>query len=105
MLAGGVLLRLDITPVSFQSQGWDKRRSETVPEVRVGVNELYLAYEFGFFLRMMPYMEPGLIKRDMDELLKILKKHIDEAMSIQVLSSNFCKLVCLYDFIKNSNRF
>lgn len=58
-----------------------------------------------FFLRMMPYMEPGLIKRDMDELLKILKKHIDEAMSIQVLSSNFCKLVCLYDFIKNSNRF
>lgn len=54
---------------------------------------------------MMPYMEPGLIKRDMDELLKILKKHIDEAMSIQVLSSNFCKLVCLYDFIKNSNRF
>lgn len=49
-------------------------------------------------------MEPGLIKRDIDELLKILKKHIDEAMSIQALSSNFCRLVCVYDYIKNSNR-
>ncbi|HGX7257553.1 TPA: hypothetical protein ACJH7S_004510, partial [Shigella flexneri] len=94
-LSGGVLSRLNITPISFQSQGWDKRRSETVPEVKVGVNELYLAYDFSFFLRMMPYMEPGLIKRDMGELLKILKKHIDEAMNTQVLSSNFCKLVCI----------
>jgi len=68
------------------------------------VNELYLAYDFGFFLRMMPYMEPGLIKRDIEELLKILKKHIDEAMSAQTLSSNFCRLVCVYDYIKNSNR-
>ena len=73
-LSGGVLSRLNITPVSFQSQGWDKRRSENVPEVRVGVNELYLAYDFSFFLRMIPYMELGLIKRDMGELLKILKK-------------------------------
>ncbi|WP_252867406.1 SIR2 family protein [Pantoea sp. AV62] len=104
-LSGGVLSRFDIAPENFQSQGWDKRRSDSIPEVRVGVNELYLAYDFNFFLRMMPYMEPGLIKRDMDELLKILKKHIDEAMSIQTLSSNFCRLVCLYDFIKNSNRF
>ena len=86
-LSGGVLSRLNITPVSFQSQGWDKRRSENIPEVRVGVNELYLAYDFGFFLRMMPYMEPGLIKRDIDELLKILKKHIDE-YSAKYLSLN-----------------
>lgn len=48
-LSGGVLSRLKITPISFQSQGWDKRRSETVPEVKVGVNELYLAYDFSFF--------------------------------------------------------
>ncbi|HFR6060596.1 TPA: hypothetical protein ACHXH8_004569, partial [Shigella dysenteriae] len=48
-LSGGVLSRLNITPISFQSQGWDKRRSETVPEVKVGVNELYLAYDFTFF--------------------------------------------------------
>ncbi len=54
---------------------------------------------------MMPYMEPGLIKRDMGELLKILKKYIDEAMNTQVLSSNFCKLVCIYDYIKNSHRY
>ncbi|WP_368381776.1 hypothetical protein, partial [Shigella dysenteriae] len=51
------------------------------------------------------YLEPGLIKRDMGELLKILKKHIDEAMNTQVLSSNFCKLVCIYDYIKNSHRY
>ena len=104
-LSGGVLSRLKITPISFQSQGWDKRRSETVPEVKAGVNQLYLAYDFSFFLRMIPYMELGLIKRDMGELLKILKKHIDEAMNTQVLSSNFCKLVCIYDYIKNSHRY
>lgn len=52
----------------------------------------------------MPYMEARLIKHDLDELVKILEKHIDEAMSIQTLSSNFCRLVCVYDYIKNSNR-
>jgi hypothetical protein len=104
-LPNGIFIRYNITFEKFQSQGWTKRRSESVSEVRVGVNELYLNYDFGFFLRMMPFMEPGLIKRDMEHLLKILKKHIDEAMSIQTLSSDFCKLVCIYDFIKNSNKF
>lgn len=104
-LVEGVLSRFDINPENFQSQGGDKQRSENIPAVKVGVNELYIAHDFGLFLRMMPYMDTGLIKRDLDELLKILKKHIDNAMSTPSLSSNFCKLVCLYDFVKNSNRY
>ncbi|GAB7228805.1 SIR2 family protein [Vibrio rotiferianus] len=104
-LVEGVSSRFDIEPISFQSQGGDKRRSMNIPEVKVGVNELYYATDFGLFLRMLPYVDFGLIKRDLDDLLKILKKHIDEALSASSMSSSFCKVVCVYDFVKNSNRF
>ncbi|EIQ15434.1 putative IS1 encoded protein [Shigella flexneri K-315] len=57
------------------------------------------------YTKSVSWQHYRLIKRDMGELLKILKKHIDEAMNTQVLSSNFCKLVCIYDYIKNSHRY
>ncbi|MEZ9489084.1 SIR2 family protein [Vibrio breoganii] len=104
-LAEGVLSRFDVDVDSFRSKGGDLGRSERIDEVKVGVNELYNHNEFGLFLRMMPYMDTGLIRRDLDELLKILKKHIDEALSSSSLSSNFCKVVCLYDYVKNSNSY
>ena len=103
-LAEGVISRFDSNADSFRSKGGDLRRSERIDEIKVGVNDLYNQHEFGLFLRMMPYMDTGLIRRDLDDLLEILKKHIDEAISISSLSSNFCKLVCLYDYVKNSNR-
>ncbi|WP_194090680.1 SIR2 family protein [Vibrio hibernica] len=102
-LKGGVANRFDSDINSFRSQGGDLGRSQRIEEVKIGVNELYNKYEFGLFLRMMPYMDVGLIRRDLDELLKILKKHIDDALSQSSLSSSFCKVVCLYDYVKNSN--
>ncbi|EHJ9980395.1 SIR2 family protein [Vibrio parahaemolyticus] len=104
-LTEGVSSRFDIQAVNFQSQGGDKNRSTNIPEIKVGVNELYYATDFGLFLRMLPYVDFGLIKRDLEDLLKILKKHIDGALALSSTSSNFCKAVCIYDFVKNSNRY
>lgn len=101
-LAEGVAVKFNVKEVDFHSQGGDKKRSENIPEVKVGVNELY-KYDFGLFLRMLPYMDFLLIKRDLDDLLRILKKHIDEALTSSH-SSCFCKVVCVYDYVKNSNR-
>lgn len=80
-LAASVLAKFNIDADQFKSQGGDLRRSVNIPEIKVGINELYIRHDFGLFLRMMPYMDTGLIKRDLEELLKILKKHIDEALS------------------------
>lgn len=101
----GVESRFNIQNTDFQSKGANKRRSINISELKIGVNELYRYGEFSFFLRMLPYMEFNLIKRDSEELLKILKKHIDEALMTQSISSDFCKVVCIFDYIKNSNRF
>lgn len=103
-LSGGVLQRFNISPLDFQSKGAEKNRSDNIPEVKIGVNELYFKYDFALFLRMLPYIDFGLIKRDLDDLLKILKKHFDEALVTPSISSNFCKVVCIYDYVKNSNR-
>ncbi|EPU2896458.1 SIR2 family protein [Vibrio vulnificus] len=103
-LAEGVMNRFGQQPDSFRSKGGDEKRATNIPEVKIGVNDLYNNYDFGLFLRMLPHMEFGLIKRDLDDLIKILKKHIDEAISTPSQSSNFCKVVCLYDYVKNSKR-
>lgn len=103
-LSGGVVGRFDTDFESFRSQGGDLNRSQRIEEVKIGINELYQHHDFGLFLRMVPYMDAGLIRRDLNELLKILKKHIDDALSQSSLSSNFCKVVCIYDYVKNSNR-
>ncbi|MFA0438431.1 hypothetical protein BCU70_13115 [Vibrio sp. 10N.286.49.C2] len=99
----GVLGRFDVDENAFRSAGGEARRAESIAALRVGVNELYKE-DFGLFIRMVPFMDVGLLKRDSDDLLKILKKHIDEALATS-LSSGFCKVVCLYDLIKNSNRY
>lgn len=102
-IVDSVANKFNIEDDSFQSQGGDKKRSENIPEIKIGINELYKK-DFGLFLRMLPYMDFGLIKRDIDDLLKILKKHIDEALITSSVSSSFCKVVCVYDYVKNSNR-
>lgn len=101
----GVENRFNINNLDFQSKGANKRRSNNIPEIKIGINELYRYGDFGFFLRMLPYMDFNLIKRDSEELLKILKKHIDEALINKSVSSDFCKVVCVFDYIENSNRF
>jgi len=77
------------------------RRSKTVPEVIVGINELYQRQGFELFVRMVPYMEPSLIKDGLEDLCEILKKHVDTSSK----HSGFFKLVCFYDVVKNSNRY
>jgi hypothetical protein len=104
-LSENVATKFGIQVKDFQSQGSDKRRAGSIPEINIGVNELYQWGDFGLFLRMLPYMDFNLIKQDLDVLLKILKKHIDEALTTKNISSNFCKVVCIYDYVKNSNRF
>lgn len=104
-LSDSVQAKYDQQPSDFRSTGNDVKRSKSVLEIKIGINELYHKHDFGLFLRMLPYMDFGLIKRDEDDLLKILKKHIDVALITSGLSSNFCKVVCIYDFVKNSNRY
>lgn len=104
-LSEGVFTKFDIQPSNFRSGGGDLKRSQSIPEVKIGVNELYNKNDFGLFLRMLPFMDFGLIKRDLDDLLKILKKHIDESLTTSGISSTFCKVVCVYDYVKNSNKF
>lgn len=82
------------------NQGSELRRSRTVPEVTIGINELYQRQEFGLFSRMVPYMNPQLIKSGLPDLFEILRKHADT-----VNNSNFYRLVCFYDLIKYSNRY
>ncbi len=43
-------------------KGGDVKRAANIPEVKIGVNELYNNYDFGLFLRMIPFMDFGLIK-------------------------------------------
>lgn len=97
-LCPGAALRFSWDMDQYRSKGYELRRSKTVPQVLVGINELY---ECGFelFLRMTPYMDPALIKQGQQDLFEILKKHADND------SSNFAKLVCIYDLIKNSKRY
>lgn len=53
---------------------------------------------------MLPYMPEELLLRDRDDLLDILKKHVD-VETAKSSSSNFVRVVCIYDFLKNSNRY
>ncbi|WP_439840331.1 SIR2 family protein [Aeromonas veronii] len=104
--SNGVKARFHIDESSFRSSGGDSKRAEKYSEIKIGINELYNSdNDFGVFLRMVPFMDFGLIKRDINDLLKILKKHFDDALLMPSISSNFCKLVCIFDFVKNSNRF
>lgn len=104
-LEGGVLSRFNINEDSFRSKGNERKRAANQHEIKIGINSLYNGgNDFPLFLRMVPFMDFGLIKRDINDLLQILKKHFDDALATQSMSSNFCKVVCIYDYIKNSNR-
>ena len=83
------------------NQGTELRRSKTVPEVTIGINELYHKQGFELFVRMVPYMDPQLIKSGLPDLIEILRKHVDSSHA----SSGFARLVCLYDLVKYSNRY
>ena len=52
------------------------------------------------FLAMLPYMNPELIKNELSKLLEILKNEFNDE-----LNTHFVKAVCVYDFIKYSNKF
>lgn len=83
------------------NKGTELRRSKTVPEVTIGINELYHKQGFELFVRMVPYMDPQLIKSGLSDLIEILRKHVDTSHA----SSGFARLVCLYDLVKYSNRY
>ena len=52
------------------------------------------------FFAILPYMNTDLIRNELDFLLKILRDEFDSE-----LKTHFVKAVCVYDFIKYSNKF
>nr|WP_180202070.1 SIR2 family protein [Pseudomonas sp. SbOxS1]NYU01377.1 hypothetical protein [Pseudomonas sp. SbOxS1] len=100
-LCEGAIIRYKLTIDDYRSKGYELRRSKTIPQLKTSVNELYKELQFNLFLRMLPYMEPALIKVGQQDLFEILKKHADTSHQV----SDFAKAVCLYDFIKNSGKF
>lgn len=99
-LCPGAKLRFE-SNLFDQTSNWEQKRSKTVPEVIIGINELYQRQGFELFVRMVPYMDPALIKSGLGDLCEILKKHVDTSSK----HSGFFKLVCFYDLVKNSNRY
>lgn len=100
-LCEGAITRYNLTIEDYRSKGYELRRSKTIPQLLSSVNELYKDLQFNLFLRMLPYMDPSLLKAGQQDLFEILKKHAD----ISHQTSDFAKAVCLYDLIKNSGRF
>lgn len=100
-LCEGAVMRYNLTIDNYRSTGYELRRSKSIPQLSESVNNLYKELQFNLFLRMLPYMEPSLIKVGQQDLFEILKKHADTSHQ----ASDFAKAVCLYDFIKNSGRF
>lgn len=100
-LCEGAVTRFNLTIDDYRSTGYELRRSKSVPQVTASVNDLYKELNFNLFLRMLPYMDPGLIKAGQQDLFEILKKHADTSNQ----ASDFAKAVCIYDMIKNSERF
>ncbi|WP_321283497.1 SIR2 family protein [uncultured Vibrio sp.] len=103
-LCEGATRRFDVDITSFRAAGAEAQRAKGLEEVTQGVNELYQLGDFNLFLRMLPYMPEELIIRDSEDLLDILKKHVD-VETAKKSSSNFVRVVCIYDFIMNSNRY
>jgi len=100
-LCEGALHRLRLGIDDFRSTGYEKRRAEGVPQVRESVSELYKHCDFELFLRMLPYMEPEIIKHGLTDLFEIFKKHADTSG----FSSNFVKLVWIYDLINSTKKY
>lgn len=103
-LPNKVLNKFKVEYSSFQTKSKGERRVKNIAESESGIDSIYSKYDFSLFLRAVPYIDKCIFNNGLDSLLNILKKHIDETLKTN-LSSNMCKLVCLYDFVKNSNRF
>ncbi len=99
-LCAGAQVRFEGNLFTDTNRGTELRRSKTVPEVTIGVNELYHKQGFELFNRMLPYMEPALIKEGLSDLAEILRKHIDTSNA-----SGLARLACFYDLVKYSNRY
>lgn len=93
----GLIDRLGTNLDRFRAHGFEARRSENIPEVRQGVNELYGVGDFNLFLRMVVFVPEELI--NIEDLLEILKTHVDEVLQ-RVDRSQFIKIVCMYDYLR-----
>jgi hypothetical protein len=86
----------------YQPDGDERRRSETIQEVQIGIKELYDNCEFNLFMRMVKFVPSE--KIILDDLLDILKKHAYDDFSSGERSL-FIKVVCIYDLLKYSCRY
>ncbi|WP_278350516.1 SIR2 family protein [Marinobacter nauticus] len=97
-----IISRIDSGIQKFKPTGYEERRSEGIPEVQQGVEELYKLDDFNLFLRMAVFVPPEIV--DLSELSEILKKHAYDKFS-SVERSQFIKIVCFYDFVKYSRMY
>lgn len=63
------------------------------------ISQLYEEEDRKHFFSILPYIKTELIKNELDFLLDILKNTFDSN-----LESHFVRAVCVYDFIKYSNK-
>jgi hypothetical protein len=101
-LSEGLVSRSSATASSFRPQGYEVRRASNLPEVQIGIKELYGLGDLNLFLRMAVFVPTD--KVDLVELQSILKKHVDDAFTSNE-RSQFVRLACNYDLLKYSKRY
>ena len=94
--------RTDARVESFRPSGFEEKRALGIPEIQIGIKELYDSSPFSLFLRMAVFVPPE--KTDLEELEEILKKHAYDNFSGGE-RSQFIKIVCVFDLLKYSNRY
>lgn len=101
-LCDSIKSRIDHGVEKFRPSGHEVRRSQNIPQVQEGIEELYNAVDFNLFLRMAVFVPSE--KVDLDDLKNILKKHAYDNFSTGE-KSQFIKIVCVYDLIKYSRKY
>lgn len=99
-LCEAIQIRVDYGVEKYRSER-ERTRLQSLPQIDIGVDELYNSVEFNLFLRVVAFIPPEKIR--LEELEGILKKHAyDEFSSSE--KSQFIKAVCVYDLMKYSKR-
>lgn len=98
-LCEGLIIRSSASVSHFRPQGYEAQRASNIPEVEIGIKELYDLDDLNLFLRMAVFVPAE--KVELNEFQSILKKHVDDAFTSNE-RSQFVRLACFYDLLKYS---
>lgn len=96
-----VTCRLSPARSKFQQPAKIDNLRARIPEIDLGVSEIYAKLNFSEFLYYAALVPESVFK--VDELTEILKKHFDEYFTAKKYSTQrtyFAKLICLIDWMK-----